>query len=245
MLSSLMVNGEPTNAKGVLAPHAGYVYSGKVAGKVFSSAKIPDRVLLLGPNHTGYGTPFSVFPGGEWQTPLGRVEIDPELTQSLLREVKVAEGDVSAHLREHSLEVEVNFLQKRHPKVKIAAVVASGLDLQQALKTGDEIARAIKTLGKEVLLVASSDMSHYLPDAEARKRDRRAIEAMLVLDEEQLWKRVTEEDISMCGYLPATILIRTVKCLGATRAVFVDYATSGETSGDYDAVVGYAGLLFS
>lgn len=246
LLAELMpVAAKPVIAIGVVAPHAGYLYSGGVAGAVFGRVSVPDAALVLGPNHTGIGPALSVYPGGAWKTPLGDVPIHEGLTRQVLEHVVAAVAEESAHRREHSAEVELNFLLRRNANLKAACLAVGSMPLREAQKAGDGLAAAVRAAGEPVLLVASSDMSHYLPDAEARAKDRRALEALLALDEAELWKRVNEEDITMCGYIPACIAVRAAKALGATRAELVAYGTSGDVSGDFENVVGYAGVILN
>jgi MEMO1 family protein len=227
-------------AVGVVVPHAGYVYSGAVAGAVYARTAIPDRVLLLGPNHTGLGDPCALWASGAWRTPLGLVPIAPGLSAALLAEPGISPDPV-AHLREHSLEVQLPFLQRARPGVEIAALCLSHLGYPACEALGVAIAGAVRAAG--ALLVASSDMSHFLSAGEARARDGRAIERILALDPEGLHRVVHAEEISMCGVVPTTVMLVAARALGATRAELVRYAHSGEVSGDDRRVVGYAGLL--
>lgn len=235
----------PQRAIAVLAPHAGYLYSGGVAGVVFGRVEVPDAVLILGPNHTGIGPALSVYPAGAWETPLGEVPIHDRLTRLILERVPLATAEETAHRREHSVEVELNFLLRRNPNVRPACLVVGSISLPQAQEAGEGLAEAIRAAAEPVLFVASSDLSHYLPDAEARAKDRRALDALLSLDEAELWRRVNDEDITMCGYIPVAIALRAAKALGASRAELAAYATSGEISGDFESVVGYAGVIVS
>ncbi len=228
---------------GLLSPHAGYVYSGPVAGAVISRIKFKDTFIIIGPNHTGRGKPLSIMAEGTWETPLGKVEIDSDLAKRILASSKYLQEDSLAHRYEHSIEVQVPFLQYFKSDVKIVPIVL-GLATGEAYKAiGLELARAIKESKESVIIMASSDMTHYEPDESARKKDAQAIEAMLNLNEDELLRRVQELDISMCGFAPATSLIAAAKELGATTAELVKYQTSGDTSGDYSSVVGYAGII--
>jgi AmmeMemoRadiSam system protein B len=232
--------GDPIRTRGVLVPHAGYVYSGAVAGAVYARVEIPARVLVLGPNHTGLGMPQALWPGGAWSTPLGRVPVDSELTGALAAAPGV-EPDAVAHLREHSLEVQVPFLQRRRPEVAIAALCLGSLPYSECEALGRVVARVASGAG--ALVVASSDMSHYLPADVARARDQRALERILALDPEGLHQVVRRERISMCGYVPTTVMLVAAREMGASAAELVRYAHSGEVSGDVGAVVGYAGVM--
>jgi AmmeMemoRadiSam system protein B len=232
-----------TDALGLVSPHAGYVFSGKVAGSCFSRVKLTKTVVILGPNHTGIGAPFSIMTGGTWQMPLGNVEIDSVLGANVLKGSGYIEEDASAHEYEHSIEVQLPFLQFFLPEVKIVPIVIGGTDFSAYKEIGEAIAKAIKETGQKVLVVASSDMSHYEPREKAQEKDKSAIDAMLKLDPEELVKRVNELNITMCGYGPAAAMLCAVKELGAKKAELIKYETSGDVSGDYSSVVGYAGIL--
>lgn len=230
---------EKIKAIGVVSPHAGYIYSGPAAGELYSNVEIPGTVIILGPNHTGIGSPYAIMTEGKWQTPLGEVEIEEGLAKELLKANSLFQEDADAHKFEHSLEVQVPFLQYYSPFVKIVPIVVGGADF-------DEIGKALgETLKKhkgDFLIVASSDMTHYEPDEIARKKDNMAIEAILKLDEKEMLQKIKRYDISMCGYGPTAIMLIAAKILGAKNAKLIKYMTSGDTSGDYSAVVGYAGL---
>jgi AmmeMemoRadiSam system protein B len=228
---------------GLLSPHAGYIYSGPVAGAVISRIKFKDTFIIMGPNHTGAGKPLSIMTEGKWQTPLGEVEIDSELGKKILAVSKHLEEDDKAHIYEHSIEVQLPFLQYFKPDFKLVPIVFGYPGGAIYKEVGQEIAKAVKALGREVVIIASSDMSHYEPQASAQNKDKKAIEAILNLDEDELLKRVAEFNITMCGYAPAVSLIVAAKELGATGAELVKYQTSGDVTGDYSAVVGYAGII--
>ena len=234
---------EKVEAIGLVSPHAGYIYSGVVAGAVISRVKFKDTFVILGPNHTGMGKDFSIMTKGVWGTPLGVVEIDSELGKRILDSSSYLEEDYTAHQYEHSLEVQVPFLQYFKPDVRIVPIVLAHTNGATYKKIGMELAGAIRESKKGALILASSDMTHYEPHETARKKDRQAIDAILDLDEDELLRRVDEFDISMCGYAPVVSLISAAKELGAKKAELVKYQTSGDTSGDYSSVVGYAGIL--
>ncbi len=228
-----------------IMPHAGYMFSGPVAGAVVSRVNVPEHVVLLGPNHTGRGTPFSLVSRGSWKTPLGAVDIDTLLGEEILSGSEYLQEDSSAHLFEHSLEVELPFLQYFRPDLRIVPVCLASPDLKQLKSVGLAVAKAVDKLKirNSVLIVASSDMTHYQPQKEAEKKDKLAIEAILELNEEKLLQRVVDYDISMCGFAPAIAMLCCAKALGAKKAELVKYQTSGETSGDFSSVVGYAGII--
>ncbi len=236
----LAAGGEKVRAKGVVAPHAGYVYSGAIAGKLYARVEIPRRVVVLGPNHTGMGVPAALWPDGGWRLPTGTVPIDPALTAALSGGALV-EIDPEAHLMEHSLEVQVPFLFRAQPDLAIAALCLGHLSFADCESVGRSVARAAADVG--ALVVASSDMSHYIPAAAAREKDHRAIERILALDPRGLYDVVHREKISMCGIIPATVMLVAALELGATRAELVSYGNSGDVSGDTRQVVGYAGVL--
>lgn len=228
---------------GLISPHAGYIYSGAVAGAVISRIKFKDTFIIMGPNHTGRGKPFSIMTEGRWKTPLGEVEIDSELGKKILANSRYLEEDEAAHLYEHSIEVQLPFLQYFSSEFKLVPIVLAPAEGAVYKEIGEAIARAVKELGRKVVIIASSDMTHYESQAWAEKKDTQAIEAVLALDEDKLLKRVDELNISMCGYGPAASLITAAKELGAKGAELVKYQTSGDTTGDYSSVVGYAGII--
>lgn len=234
---------EPAAAVGVVSPHAGYVYSGRVAGAVFGRVRVPDAVILLGPNHTGLGTEASIVSHGAWATPLGPVSIHGELAEALRAESALFEEDALAHAHEHSLEVQVPFLQYRNPGVRIVPIAFMLRDLAAVEEAGEAVASVVARWRDPVLLVASSDMTHYEPQDRAREKDARAIERVLALDPEGLLDTTKRFGITMCGVIPTAVLLVAARRLGATGGELVTYATSGEVSGDLRSVVGYAGMV--
>lgn len=238
---------DKSEAKAVILPHAGYIYSGAVAGKTISQVIIRDTCIILGPNHTGLGKDFSIMTEGSWLTPLGKVEIDRELAQAILSDSRFLQEDTQAHRYEHSLEVEIPFLQYLKKSCKIVPIVASVADLDTLRAVGQEIATAIKKLAREndCLIIASSDMTHYESEEQAKAKDQEAIDAILKLDEEMLLKKIKTLDISMCGFAPVIIMLSCIKELGAKTAQLVKYQTSGDVTKDYSSVVGYAGIILS
>ncbi len=236
----LRAGGEKVKAKGLVAPHAGYMYSGAIAGAVYARTEIPPRVIVLGPNHTGMGRPAALWPDGAWRLPTGAVPIDAALTAALAAS-PIVEQDPEAHLLEHSLEVQVPFLARARRDVAIAALCLGHLGFKACEALGKDVARAAVSSG--ALVVASSDMSHYIPAAEAREKDHRAIERILALDPAGLYEVVHREKITMCGIIPATVMLVAALELGATRAELVRYGNSGDVTGDTLEVVGYAGVL--
>ena len=228
---------------GLVVPHAGYIYSGPVAGAVLSRIQFKDTFIIIGPNHTGYGKPLSIMTEGSWRTPLGEVQIDTELGKKILEVSKYLKEDSRAHEAEHSIEVQLPFLQYFKPDVKIVPIILGFGSGEIYKEVGKEIARAIKELKRDVVIIASSDMTHYESRESARRKDSQAIEAILKLDEDELLRRVQQFDISMCGYAPATVLLSAAKELGAGAAELVRYGNSGDATGDYSSVVAYAGII--
>jgi AmmeMemoRadiSam system protein B len=235
-------------AIGCVAPHAGYIYSGGVAGAVYSRLEIPAHCVILCPNHTGKGSALAVMANTTWQTPLGEVPADAELAARLLRRFPTLQEDSAAHRGEHAIEVQLPFLQVRQPELNIVPIAVGTSDFDVLRGLGEALADAIGNRQEEnpaekVLIVASSDMNHYESDAITRVKDHKAIERVLALDARGLWEVVMREDITMCGFGPTIVMLTVAKLLGATSATLVKYATSGEVSGDYESVVGYAGII--
>ena len=225
-----------------VAPHAGYVYSGSVAGNVFGHVRIPRRVIVLGPNHTGGGSNVSVSPHSAWHTPLGNVPVDADLAEQLVHRHPAATFDIRAHWREHSIEVQLPFLRHLRPDVQVLPVCLKHLSLAECTELGHELAAIIAGADEPVAIVASSDMTHYEPEKEARRRDQDAIDAALTLEPARLYETVHRQRISMCGVIASTVALVAAAELGATGAHLVDYATSGDVSRDMSSVVGYAGI---
>ncbi len=230
------------DAKAVVSPHAGYIYSGSVAGAVFSSVRLPRRFIILGPNHTGMGARLALAPAGEWLTPLGPVAIDPDLNRQLLENNPHLQEDNAAHVREHSLEVQLPFLQALIPEFRFAAICVGTADYEVLEALGRVIAGVIRDSKEPILVVASSDMNHFEPATVASEKDHLAIAKMQALDPLGLHTVVCEKDISMCGFAPAVSALTAARELGATEGKLIRYANSGDVSGDYHSVVGYAGL---
>jgi AmmeMemoRadiSam system protein B len=228
------------DAIAVIAPHAGYVYSGAVAGTVYASVRVPEVAIVLGPNHTGLGTRAAVITSGGFRIPGATIPIASELAVAIRDEAKLHEDD-RAHLREHSLEVQLPFLAFRNPSVSIVPICLGVQPFEACVRLGEVLARAIR--GRSALLVASTDMSHYLSAAAGGRLDRMALDRIEALDPEGLYRTVFENEISMCGVIPTTVTLVAANALGAKTARLTRYANSGEVSGDYDRVVGYAGFV--
>jgi MEMO1 family protein len=233
----------PVRAVGCIAPHAGYMYSGHVAGAVFARVEIPRRCIVMCPNHTGMGVPLSVMSEGAWETPLGEVPIDRELSSALKQRFPALQEDSAAHRAEHAAEVELPFLQLRQVELKFVPIALGTRQFEALEQLGKAIADVVAAQKDPVLIVASSDMNHYESDAVTRVKDHRAIERILALDPSGLFDVVTEQDISMCGLGPAVAMLTAARQLGAKSAELVKYATSGDVSGDRKMVVGYAGVV--
>lgn len=232
---------------GCVLPHAGYDYSGRVAVETVSGIKIKEKIILIGPNHTGMGQAYSIMAQGTWQTPLGDVRIDEELAGRILKGSRYLKQDRLAHLHEHSLEVELPILQYFSREFKIVPITVASDDYGVLKEIGVSLGSVVRESGadKSVMFVASSDMTHYEHIDAARIKDHEAISAILDLDEDRLIRKVRELGISMCGSAPVVTMLAAVKSLGAKSARLIKYQTSGEVTGDHSAVVGYAGIVIS
>jgi hypothetical protein len=230
-------------AFGCIVPHAGYMYSGHVAGAVFSEVEIPELCVVLCPNHTGRGRPLAIMSEGAWETPLGEVPIDEEFAAALKQRCPLLEEDSAAHCAEHSAEVELPFLQVRQAKLKIVPIALGTRNPETLEELGNVLAETIIAEQAQALIIASSDMNHYESDAITRIKDQSAIDPILRLDARALYEVVTHQNVSMCGFGPAVTMLTAASKLGATTARVVKYATSGDISGDRDLVVGYAGIV--
>ncbi len=234
---------QTTRALGCIVPHAGYMYSGHVAGAVFSALQIPELCLVLCPNHTGLGRPLAIVSEGAWETPLGNVPIDNFFAAALKERCPLLQEDSAAHRSEHAIEVELPFLQILKPQLRFVPIALGTGHFEILAQLGEAIADAIALQSAPILIVASSDMNHYESDAVTRVKDQSAIEPILALDARALYDVVITQHISMCGYGPAVAMLTAARKLGATSAELVKYATSGDVSGDREMVVGYAGVI--
>lgn len=243
-LTQAMTNpGPKRKALGVISPHAGYIYSGGAAAAALSSIEITPTVILLGPNHTGRGTPASIMSRGAWRTPLGDAPIDEELADELKKKCPLLREDHTAHEFEHSLEVQLPFLQHQNPDVKIIPIclmLRTPADMEQL---GKAIGNVLKERTGRTLILASSDMTHYENAETARQKDTLAIKRILALDPAGLYETVCNEKITMCGVVPATVMLHAALLEGAKRAETIIYTNSGNVSGDHNSVVGYAGVV--
>lgn len=227
----------------LVAPHAGLIYSGTVAGAVYSAIDFPDTFVLIGPNHTGLGARISLMDSGEWTIPTGTFGIDKTIASRIAMNVPLVDRDARAHMFEHSIEVQLPFISWFSKKTKIVPIAMLSASVDECRTIGEGIAEAIKSVNYPVVVAASTDMSHYVPENVAKQQDRKAIDMILSLNPEGLYDTVVRERISMCGYLPATTTLFAAKALGASSARLVKYATSASVSGDYEHVVGYAGIV--
>jgi AmmeMemoRadiSam system protein B len=235
--------GPPESAFGAIAPHAGYIYSGPVAGAVYARLAIPSTVVVLCPNHTGHGAPASLDPSDAWRTPLGDVPVDKALARRLMELAPSLAEDAAAHAREHSLEVQIPFLQVCRPDVAIVPVCLGAPNLALCRELGHALAAVVAEAEEAPLLVASSDMNHYESRAVGREKDDRALARVEAIDPEGLFRTVLSENITMCGFLPTTALLFAAREAGIASATVVARRDSGDETGDTSSVVGYAGVV--
>jgi len=241
-----IVKAGPRRIIGLVCPHAGYMFSGPVASHAYYELALdgrPDVVVVFGPNHTGYGSALAVMNDGFWRTPLGDVEVDGETANQIVHVSRIVDADESAHSFEHSIEVQLPFLQYLYgSQFKIVPVCFLMQDLSSAREVGQAVAKILT--GKNAVIIASSDMTHYEPQQRAEKKDMSALEAVEEMDEAKFYSIVETNRISACGYGPITALIAAAKVLGAKEAKLLCYKTSGDIVGDYSSVVGYAAVCF-
>ena len=230
-------------ARGCVVPHAGYMYSGPVAGAVYASLEIPARCILLGPRHYPRGEAMAILSQGSWRTPLGDAAIDAELAGELMQACPRLREDAVAHEREHSLEVQIPFLQRLAPDFRFVPVVLAADRFALLEELGHAVSKVVMAQSERVLVIASTDMNHYESDALTRAKDETAIAQIVRLDPRGLYDTVRAEGITMCGYAATTAMLVAMRDLGAESAELVRYATSGDITGEHDEVVGYAGLI--
>jgi AmmeMemoRadiSam system protein B len=234
------VQGGEKSVIGAVVPHAGYIYSGNTAAHIYSMLPEADTFVLLGPNHTGHGSPVSVS-SEKWSTPLGEVGSDIEFIKALPR--RIIDTDETAHKYEHSIEVQLPFLQHLFSDFKIVPICMGMQDEETALDVGMELAEAVRKVNKKVVIIASSDFSHYKPDKVAREDDAYFIRSIIDLDIPGFYRKLYERNASVCGYGPIAAMLTASKALGAKKGTLVKYSTSGDITGDLAAVVGYAGII--
>jgi MEMO1 family protein len=230
---------------GAVVPHAGLMYSGHVAAAFYALADLPKRFVILCPNHTGAGHYAAINREGDWMTPLGSVNVDSALADALMQKARVLGEDWRAHAREHSLEVQLPFLQLLLGEFTFVPICLAAPRYDLCEEVGNAIADVVAAQSERIGILASSDLNHYENQQVTLKKDQRSIDQILALDPRGLWRVVDEEDISMCGFIPTTTMLIAAKKLGATRARLIKHATSGDINGDYGHVVGYASILVS
>ena len=236
-------DGPKIRAMGAVVPHAGYIYSGKVAGAVYARLERPEVVVILGPNHTGLGAGVSIMTYGAWETPLGQVPIDTDLARAIKGHSRILEEDHLGHQREHSIEVQLPLLQALGVPFSLVPICLFSSEYPACQDIGLAVAAAVARTDRPTLLVASTDLSHYVDQARAKLEDQRMVDAILALDPERLHQIVRRERLTMCGVHPTTAMLIAARELGATSAELVSYATSGDVTKDYARVVGYAGVI--
>jgi len=236
---------KPARVKACLVPHAGYMYSGHVAGAVFARVAIPKKILLLGVRHFPRGEPLAILSSGTWRTPQGDAPVDESLASALRTACPLLQEDAVAHSTEHSLEVQLPFLQVLAPEFSFVPVALGTVRFEELVSVGQAIARVLKATKDEVLLLTTSDLNHYEDDAVTRVKDGKAIEQLLTLDARGLYDTCRNLEISMCGLGPAVAMLTALREWGPVKAELVRYATSADVSGDPSAVVGYAGMTFA
>ena len=230
--------------KACLVPHAGYMYSGHVAGAVFARVALPKKIILLGVRHYPRGEPAAILSSGAWRTPLGDAPIDEEFASAVRQECPALREDGVAHSTEHSLEVQVPFLQTLAPGFSFVPVALGTVEFESLVRVGEGIARVLGGTKDDVLLLTTSDLNHYEDDATTRVKDHKAIDRLLAFDARGLYDTCRNQEISMCGLGPAVSMLTALHALGAKNAELVKYATSADVSGDRSQVVGYAGMIF-
>ena len=242
-----VVKNGPRAVVGLVCPHAGYMFSGPVAAHAYyrlASDGKPDVVVVFGPNHTGYGSALAVMNEGFWRTPLGDVEVDAETANQIVREARIVDVDESAHRFEHSIEVQLPFLQYLYgAEFKFVPICFLMQDLSSAREVGQAVAKVVAD--KNAVIIASSDMTHYEPQTNASKKDKLALEAVEAMDEKRFFSTIEAHNISACGYGPIAGLITAAKGLGGKEAKLLCYKTSGDIIGDYSSVVGYGAVCFT
>jgi AmmeMemoRadiSam system protein B len=236
------------NAIAVVCPHAGWMYSGHTAGLVYASVEVPDRVILVGPNHHGLGSRYAVYSSGAWHTPVGDVPVAEPLASALLDSCELLTEDIRAHIQEHSLEVQVPMLLRANPNVHIVPLLIGGGWPEsggrgELKEIGRALAQCVRDFGKPVLLVASTDLNHYEDQESSHRKDKLVLDAIVNLAPDALMDRVIDAEVSMCGVAATYIVLWAALGLGAKRAEILEYRTSGDVSGDFARVVGYGGVV--
>lgn len=230
---------------GAISPHAGYIYSGSAAGQLLAGIELPRTVVILGPNHHGVGALAALSPEDGWQTPLGLVPIEKRLAGLIQQHIPAVQQDSSAHRNEHSIEVQIPFLQYIRPDISIVPICLAFGDYAGCELLGKGLAAAIRDFGEEVLILASSDMTHYESASTAKRKDKLALECVQAFDAKGLVDVCRAEMITMCGVIPAAVMLVAAKALGATTVELVSYTNSGQITGDENEVVAYAAVAVS
>jgi hypothetical protein len=243
--------GDKRNITGVVVPHAGYAYSGPVAVNSYyqiAEDGLPETFIVIGPNHTGMGSGVSAMLEGTWRTPMGDMEIDQEFAQKMVQNAGIIDSDPQAHIQEHSVEVQLPFLQylqkKSSASLEFVPVCMWMQDMETAIDVGNSIYETAEELNRDVVVVASTDFTHYRPREIAHKNDMQVLDAIKSMDENLMFSRVAALNITMCGYGPVAAAMIASKKMGASNCEVERYATSGDTTGDYSSVVGYASAVF-
>lgn len=242
--SSIDEGGPRLAVRACLVPHAGYVYSGHVTGAVLARIELPKKIIVLGVRHRPQGEPVAILSNGAWRTPLGDAPIDEPLAEALKKTCPLLREDSAAHQTEHSLEVQLPFLQVLAPGFAFVPVALGTVRFETLVNVGDAIARVLAASTENVLLLTTSDLNHYEDDATTRVKDHKAIDQLLARDPRGLYDTCHTEEISMCGLGPAVAMLTALNALGVKESELVKYATSADVSGDRSAVVGYAGMVF-
>jgi MEMO1 family protein len=244
---NIPVMGSKRDIKGVITPHAGYVYSGPVAAHAYHEIAedgFPDTFIILCPNHTGLGSGVSTMNSGSWETPLGLADIDGEFADLMIEHSGIIDSNPTAHQKEHSAEVQLPFLQYLNPDFQFVPVTMWMHDIETSKEIGNSIAKTASELGRDVVVIASTDFTHYQPQIVAQNQDMQVIDAIKAMDENLMMNRVAELNVSMCGYGPVAATMIATKKMGATNCEMLKYATSGDTTGDKSSVVAYASGVF-
>ncbi len=230
---------------GAVVPHAGLMYSGHVAAAIYALADLPKRLIILCPNHTGAGHFAAINREGAWRTPLGDVAIETSLADALMARTQLLANDTRAHAREHSLEVQLPFLQQTLGDFTFVPICLGAHRYDYAEEIGRAIAEVVREEKEPIAILASSDLNHYEDQRETLRKDQLAIDQVLARNPRELWRVVGEYDVSMCGFIPTTAMLVAANALGAREAKLIKHATSGDVNGDYSHVVGYASVLVS
>lgn len=239
--------GNKRSIKGLISPHAGYEFSGPVAAFSYlelAEDGLPETVLILCPNHTGMGSGLSTMTQGGWQTPLGEVPIDTEFARKLVDNYPLMDDEPSAHIQEHSCEVQLPFLQELGQDFKLVPICMMMQNLETSQELGGAIALTAQELGQDLVVIASTDFTHQMPHKVAVAQDKKVLDAIESFDEQEMFKRIISNNVTMCGYGPVATTMAASKAMGAHDATILKYATSGDTSGNYTSVVGYGSAVF-